>query len=184
MIAQKRAPGVCDISLATQYRKILVALDRVGSAPETFANALNIARAHQSQLLAFHCISYSASSHELVATAGMGFYIPEAVYFPERIAQEAAEELTHWLEGWQDRASDCGLICSTDRRVGDPGREICAAAKQWDADLIVIGRRDRSSLEEFLLGSVSNYVMHHAPCSVLIVNSKERGEKGSDDRNG
>ncbi|MEO0350033.1 MAG: universal stress protein, partial [Cyanobacteria bacterium P01_A01_bin.15] len=40
---------------------------------------------------------------------------------------------------------------------------------QWNADLIMMGRRGRSGFSELLLGSVSNYVMHHAPCSVLTV---------------
>ncbi|CCQ49032.1 hypothetical protein CWATWH8502_2292 [Crocosphaera watsonii WH 8502] len=36
-------------------------------------------------------------------------------------------------------------------------------------DVIVMGHRGISGLQEFFLGSVSNYVLHHAPCSVLIV---------------
>ncbi|MDB9482953.1 universal stress protein, partial [Dolichospermum circinale CS-537/05] len=35
--------------------------------------------------------------------------------------------------------------------------------------LIMMGRRGRSGLAEFFLGSQSNYVLHHAPCSVQIV---------------
>ncbi|HIK43734.1 MAG TPA: universal stress protein, partial [Leptolyngbyaceae cyanobacterium M65_K2018_010] len=40
------------------------------------------------------------------------------------------------------------------------------------ADLIVVGRRERGRIKAALLGSVSNYVVHHAPCSVLIVHSR------------
>ncbi|NEO65320.1 MAG: universal stress protein, partial [Moorea sp. SIO4G2] len=35
--------------------------------------------------------------------------------------------------------------------------------------LIVLGRRGLGGLKEMVLGSVSNYVVHHAPCSVLVV---------------
>jgi len=35
--------------------------------------------------------------------------------------------------------------------------------------VIMIGRHGRTGLAEFFLGSVSNYVMHHAPCSVLTI---------------
>jgi nucleotide-binding universal stress UspA family protein len=46
---------------------------------------------------------------------------------------------------------------------------ICQVAKDWGAELIMVGRRGNSGLSELILGSVSNYVVHHAHCSVLIV---------------
>jgi nucleotide-binding universal stress UspA family protein len=52
---------------------------------------------------------------------------------------------------------------------GDPERAISDFASAWNADLIVIGRRGVSSVAEFFLGSISNYTLHHAPCSVYVV---------------
>ena len=52
---------------------------------------------------------------------------------------------------------------------GDPGRIICEQAKKSAVDLIIIGNRGLSGLKELVLGSVSNYVIHHASSSVLIV---------------
>ena len=46
-------------------------------------------------------------------------------------------------------------------------------ANSWQADMIIVGNRGRSGLSEFFLGSVSNYVMHHAPCSVLVVHNAD-----------
>ena len=54
---------------------------------------------------------------------------------------------------------------------GDPEREISDFAEAWNADLIVMGRRGRAGMTEFFLGSVSNYTLHHAPCSVYIVHA-------------
>lgn len=39
-------------------------------------------------------------------------------------------------------------------------------ARNWQADVIVI---DRRGISELLMGSVSNYVLHHAQCSVFTV---------------
>jgi nucleotide-binding universal stress UspA family protein len=52
---------------------------------------------------------------------------------------------------------------------GHPAETICRTAKQGDYDLIVVGSRGLSQVAAFFLGSVSDRVSHHAPCSVLIV---------------
>jgi nucleotide-binding universal stress UspA family protein len=54
-------------------------------------------------------------------------------------------------------------------RTGDARHEIVAYASEWRADLIVLGSHGRRGVDRFLLGSVSDGVVHHAPCSVQIV---------------
>lgn len=56
---------------------------------------------------------------------------------------------------------------------GSPERSICEIAQTWEADLIIVGSRGLTGIKEMFLGSVSNYVTHHAPCSVLIVRDKD-----------
>lgn len=58
---------------------------------------------------------------------------------------------------------------ATELRLGDPGTEIVAAADHIHADLIVLGAHGASAIRRFLLGSVSEYVCHHASCPVLVV---------------
>ena len=64
--------------------------------------------------------------------------------------------------------------------TGNPGRSICELASTWEADLILVGSRGLKGLKEMFLGSVSNYVTHHAPCSVLIVRTEIANESNSD----
>jgi nucleotide-binding universal stress UspA family protein len=52
---------------------------------------------------------------------------------------------------------------------GDPKKLILHHAKEWGADLIVVGTSDKSSIEKLLLGSVALAVISDAPCSVLMV---------------
>jgi len=52
---------------------------------------------------------------------------------------------------------------------GDPKSKILEVAKDWRADLIVLGSHGRKALEHFLMGSVSEAVARHAHCSVKIV---------------
>lgn len=51
--------------------------------------------------------------------------------------------------------------------AGEPGVTICEHAR--DFDLLVIGTHRRTQLSELLFGSTGAYVMHHAPCPVLLV---------------
>lgn len=51
---------------------------------------------------------------------------------------------------------------------------IVEEAREWSADLIVVGSHGYGFWQRMLLGSVSNAVVHHAPCSVLVVRDKNR----------
>ena len=47
-------------------------------------------------------------------------------------------------------------------------------AAKWHADLIMVGSHGRKGVERVLLGSVSDYVARHAPCSVQIVRRRRK----------
>lgn len=52
--------------------------------------------------------------------------------------------------------------------TGDPGRSIVSAAEAEKADLVVVGTRALDAAGRFLLGSVSDWVVYHARCPVLV----------------
>jgi nucleotide-binding universal stress UspA family protein len=58
-----------------------------------------------------------------------------------------------------------------DQRVegGDVARKICDVARELEVDAIVIGSRMRTGVSRFVRGSVSEHVVRHAPCPVLVV---------------
>lgn len=61
------------------------------------------------------------------------------------------------------------LTVTTEVIPGHAEEIIIETAKKWDADLIVVGSHGRSGMGRFLLGSISQAVASHAPCSVEIV---------------
>jgi nucleotide-binding universal stress UspA family protein len=73
------------------------------------------------------------------------------------------------LETYRQQAIAKNIAVQCEAKVGNPSLAICDRASEWGADLIVLGRRGHKGISELLLGSVSNHVIHHAPCSVLIV---------------
>lgn len=58
--------------------------------------------------------------------------------------------------------------------IGSPARRIVEEAQKWEADLIVVGSHGYGFWERMMLGSVSQSVAQHAPCSVLVVR-KDKG---------
>lgn len=62
-----------------------------------------------------------------------------------------------------------GIDAEHQVRTGQPAAELIATAKETGADLIVVGSHGRTGLARLALGSVSRNVLHHAPCSVLVV---------------
>ncbi len=68
--------------------------------------------------------------------------------------------------------------------MGDPGQAIVEIAEDWHSDLIVVGSHDRGFWSRALLGSVSDAVVHHAPCSVLVVEGWSQRESKTNKQQG
>ena len=68
-----------------------------------------------------------------------------------------------------ERLKQAGVSADVRVERGAAGAQIVQTAKTVGADLIIVGSRGHSKLEELLLGSVSDAVVREAPCSVLIV---------------
>lgn len=76
--------------------------------------------------------------------------------------QEAAQELV-------ERGRAIGVQVSFLVWTGDPGESIVSAAEAESADLVLVGSHGRGKIGRLLLGSVSEHVVRHAPCPVLVI---------------
>ena len=87
---------------------------------------------------------------------------------------EATEELA---EAYREEANESlertaqALGGSAERRVeyGDAAAEITRVAEEGGFDVIVVGSHGSGFVKRVLLGSVSQHLLHHAPCTVLVV---------------
>jgi nucleotide-binding universal stress UspA family protein len=68
-----------------------------------------------------------------------------------------------------DRLRAVGLRAQPETATGPAGSAIAGFARDWQADLVVVGSHGRTGVTRLVLGSVARDVLHHAPCSVVIV---------------
>ncbi|MFA6665327.1 MAG: universal stress protein [Armatimonadota bacterium] len=88
----------------------------------------------------------------------------DAGYFQLEQEREAAGALNTVKEIFRE----VGEVIKTELKQGDAAQAIVQVAKDGEYDLIVMGRKGRGGFREYLLGSVSRYVVQNAPCSVFI----------------
>lgn len=98
-----------------------------------------------------------------------GGYLPDSSEL-EKTARENASKLLEQAETKiRSYFADKNLMISSEVLFGSPESRIVETAEAIRPDLIVLGSHGYSRWERLLLGSVSDSVVHHAPCSVLIV---------------
>ncbi|MEN9252382.1 MAG: universal stress protein [Thermostichales cyanobacterium BF3_bins_165] len=156
------------------FRKLLVALDLSVASTTVWKRALEIAQPARAQILVTHI--FFQDDMDLAMINGMGYGVAFSLDLWEEYQQHLEAEEARKLRQLRDLVQSYPLDNVTIQiqlKHGIPGQSICQLAKTWGADLIVLGRRGHSGLEELLLGSVSNYVLHHAPCSVLAVQGEQ-----------
>lgn len=90
----------------------------------------------------------------------------------ERARQETVKHYEELTQRIAERLQSANLIVETAVRDGDPRSVIVDEAKDWSADLIVVGSHGRTGIVRLLLGSVAHSVVSHAPCSVEVVRKK------------
>jgi nucleotide-binding universal stress UspA family protein len=156
------------------FKKIFAALDGSELGHRVFTQALELALNDRAQVMLFNCVTVSTMGETAVpipVDLGMNVELMDQAYQAQRLRLEREEkQASGLLKNYCDAAAKQGLQVEFDCKMdGDPGHCICESAENWGADLIVLGRRGRTGFTEAFLGSVSNYVVHHASCSVFVI---------------
>jgi nucleotide-binding universal stress UspA family protein len=90
----------------------------------------------------------------------------------EGVREEVSRRYRALVESAAERLRRRGATAEGVVKDGDPGRVIVDEAKEWGADVIVVGSHGHGALERLLMGSVAQYVVDHAPCSVEVAHRK------------
>jgi nucleotide-binding universal stress UspA family protein len=160
------------------YDRILVALDNSELSHDVARQAIALAQSVKAKLTLLHVLSSEEGMSPSMPLIPVPEYYPSLSVATLELYQEQwkafqAKSLA-LLERYRTEAEAVGLAADCFQKVGRPGRTICEVAESVKADLIVVGRRGHSGLNELFVGSVSNYVVHHASIAVLVCNIKTK----------
>ena len=93
-------------------------------------------------------------------------YSPKTI---EKLHADYKSESAKILERCKELASKSGINIHTVLLEGDPASKIIAYSEMEGFDIIMMGSRGMGKFKEMIVGSISNKVIHHAKCSVMLV---------------
>ena len=153
------------------FEKILVTLDGSEHSVQALRAAIQIARKFNGKLTLVHVYAITVApivvpEPTTLTPSGVPVVTPAEV---SRMIEAAREVGQRILDDGEKEVKSENVQVESTLKEGGTVQEITRLAKEGNFDLIVIGAKGVGRLRELLLGSVSEGVMKHAPCPVLVV---------------
>ena len=156
------AQSAPDQLLVPGLKRILLATDLSPASEDASLQALDLARGLKAELLIVSVID----PRSLRLPGGrFGIRVDQVRTGREAAAQELVS-----------RGRAAGVRVTFLIWEGEPGESIVDAARSEHVDFVVVGSHGRGSVGRFFLGSVSDHVVHNAPCPVVVVRARASAE--------
>lgn len=146
-------------------KSVMIATDGSDTSKKAAVIGIDIARRANGTVTAVYVMDISRLSH-----------LPGYATLPglkEKILALIQDEGRQAIEFVQDRALVMGVPCNKIIAQGNPGEELLKAAREQEADLLVMGKIGRTAVEKFLLGSVAEKVVLQSAIPVLLIKGDE-----------
>jgi nucleotide-binding universal stress UspA family protein len=149
---------------APQWRHVLLVLDGSQSTPQA------IALTRQLIPVGIERVTLLSIQPPLTTQYLFG---PFATPSPSWQLMQSLQEVQHeqsqqMLTQAMTALQGCNLDITALSEIAEPGVTICQIAQQQQVDLVMIGSDRRVGLAQVRLGVTGSYLIHHAPCSVLL----------------
>ena len=129
------------------FRKILLAIDIFDGSKAAFNKAISLATALDANLMLLHVLSVNEKGSPEMPI--FNYYTQLDELLRKNYEREWREYIQHYsglLQQLTEKAQIAGVNAEFKQLYGNTGRTICNVAKNWEADLIVIGSHGRSGL--------------------------------------
>jgi nucleotide-binding universal stress UspA family protein len=154
------------------FKKILVALDGSESSQRAAQTALELAEKLKTELIVLHAISPPTSYYHSTIASPTGMSLPAPSQHEIDAYYAYARKVAMGIVGeTESKAKKQGIHVKTEipEAVSSVVETIINHAAKENVDLIVVGTRGLGGFKKLLLGSVSNGVVSHANCPVLVI---------------
>jgi nucleotide-binding universal stress UspA family protein len=154
-------------------KKVMIALDYHTTAQKVAETGFTFARSLGAEVTLLHVISdpvyYSSSEYSPI----MGFTgFLDASPFPTDTVEALKNASLSFLEKSREHLKDKNIKLRVEE--GDLPKVILKVAKEIHADIIIMGSHGRRWLEEILIGSATEDVLHHTSIPLLIIPTKKQ----------
>jgi len=138
-----------------RYKLILNPTDGSPTSERATTHAIYLAQETGAELLVLHVVETTI------------------IWYTGTLYQQMVDRLREFgnevLKEAVKRAKEEGVVARSMMIDGHSGTVIVRVAEREGADLIVMGALGRSMVEKVLVGSISQYVVRHAPCAVCLI---------------
>jgi len=139
-------------------KKILLPVEEFVEEPETIEEAVDIAKKFSSKITLFHVNTENVMLSRLQAEG-----------YTDEENQEDGSDKKDNIDKTTKLYEDEGLEVEVKEIEGDPASEIIDEAEEGNYDLVVMKTHGMKAIKRFMLGSVTNKVVHHIQKPILII---------------
>ncbi|HBV96777.1 MAG: universal stress protein UspA [Peptococcaceae bacterium BICA1-7] len=143
------------------YKKVLVPLDGSIRANLAAEHAMDLAKTMKAEVMFLHVIPALPPYVNSYSDRLGGAY--------QQIHDELEATGREIMEKAKKDFENSGVSLEVKVLWGNPAMEICREAKEGRFDLVIMGSRGLGEIKGYLMGSISNRVVRHASCPVLVV---------------
>jgi len=150
------------------YRNILVPVDGSETSTSGLLEAIKLAQVGSARLKLVNVVNTAVVAMEYAAA------FAELEDLPQRMREEGEAVLKRAQEVVRQNGLQAEVLL-LGTTIDDVGELIVNQAKEWPADVIVMGTHGRRGLARLVLGSIAEYVLRHTPVPVLLVRKQPEG---------